>query len=203
MKNHVAALILLTTAVQPSATQPARDKPIEHVGEIIIIGNTISQDRVIREALGFYPGQVLDRSKLQIAEKKLANLGIFKVDPVMKIRPTVQELKSPGPYKDLLVKVEETSTRRWKLEPGVNVLGQPIVRLLVEERNFDPCRFPATLDDIIEERIFRGGGQEARFEVVRLNLTQLYIELFVNNPLDLALAQVVRGFLRSVSVSCK
>ena len=160
------------------------------VGEVIIVGNTVTRDRVIRQALaGINPGTILRPRQLRIAERKLAGMGIFKVDPARKIRPTVQVLQTPGPFKDILVRVEEASTRQWKYESGLNANGQPIVRLIMVDRNFDPFRFPLSWDDVVEERAFRGGGQRARIEVIRLDLLQGRLTFFADGSLLPAIAR--------------
>ncbi|MBI3823441.1 MAG: hypothetical protein HY289_12295 [Planctomycetes bacterium] len=150
----------------------ARRKSTERVGEVIIVGNVYTQDRVIRQALtNVQPGQVLDRRQVRLAERKLARLGLFQN------RPTVQVLGSPGPFKDILVKVEETTTRSWTLEPGLNAIGRPIVSLVLVDRNFDPFRFPTSWSDITEGHAFRGGGERVRIEIARLNVTDGSVEL--------------------------
>ena len=62
-------------------------------------------DRVIRRMLQeLQPGQILRYPELRIAENGLARLNIFEMNPEKGIRPTIQVLDSPGPFKDLLVK---------------------------------------------------------------------------------------------------
>jgi hypothetical protein len=128
----------------------ARDaQPPERVGEVFIAGNTITQDRVIRRHLqGLQPGQILDRKELKLAEKTLGELGIFKYDPANNVGPTVQVIDSNGPFKDILVKVEEKWTRKWSWDVVPNLAGRPAVRLLVKDANFDLFALPTSLDDI-------------------------------------------------------
>lgn len=145
---------------QPKAKDP------DHVGEVIIVGNTITQDRVIRDVLDFYPGQILDRAKLRAAEKKLEQLGLFQVDAKAKIRPTIQVLDAPGPFKDILIRVEERATTAsikpiFVAEPSIG-FG---VALVLEERHFDLWRFPTSLDDLREGRAWRGGGETFRMGI--------------------------------------
>lgn len=184
MKISIIAFIFAALLVNPGLAEAAKRKPIAFVGEVIIIGNTVTQDRVIRQELfRIQPGQILRPRQLRIAERKLAALGLFKVDPAKKIRPTVQVLQSPGPFKDILVKVEETSTRQWKVEAGLNVIGQPILRLIMKDRNFDPFRFPPSWDHIMDGIAFSGGGHRARIEVMRLIPTSLRLEFFADGSL--------------------
>ena len=72
------------------------DRPQSYVGEVIIVGNTVTQDRVIRRMLGLYPGQMLRYPELRIAERNLARLNIFEMNPELGIRPTVQVIDNPG-----------------------------------------------------------------------------------------------------------
>jgi hypothetical protein len=115
-------------------------------------------------------------------------MGIFKVDPATKTRPTIQVLNSPGPFKDILVKIEETSTRRWRLETGLNALGQPILRVIMEDRNFDPFSPPPSWAHIMEGKAFAGGGQRVRLEVVRFIPSQGRLEFFADGSLFPAVA---------------
>jgi outer membrane protein assembly factor BamA len=184
--NHTVvaiALILSSVAASTACGQPGLKKPVEYVGQVIIVGNTVTKDRVIRGQLEFYPGQVLDRSELIAAEKKLIQLGLFKCDPANKIVPTVRVLECEGPLKDIVVRVEEASNRTFLVEGNTNSMGRPIVRLMLEDRNFDLFGFPVSVADILKDRAFRGGGQKVRFELVRLTVLDLRIEFFSDGKL--------------------
>jgi outer membrane protein assembly factor BamA len=184
MNHLVHALAFLSVLASTAPGQEAPKKPIVYVGEVIIVGNTITQDRVIRQHLmSIQPGQILDRSELKAAEKKLIQLGLFKYDPGKKIGPTVMVLDTPGPFKDILVKVEEQTTRKWDFDFSVDGMGRPIVRLVLEDRNFDLFAFPTSIADIEEEKAFRGGGQNVRFELVRLNIMELRHRFFADGQL--------------------
>lgn len=141
--------------------QPKDKKPEPLIGSVFIVGNTITKNRVILDALDLYPGAKLQLAKLPVAERKLADLGLFKVDPKKGIRPTVAVLDTPGQFKDILVKVEErSSTVSFK---PVFAVSPPIglgIAFVLEERNFDPCRLPSTLVDFLEGNAFRGAGQK-------------------------------------------
>ncbi|MBM3993487.1 MAG: hypothetical protein FJ303_04960 [Planctomycetes bacterium] len=52
---------------EPKAKQP------DHIGEVIIVGNTITQDRVIRAALDFWPGQLQERKAISGIGRRLRN----------------------------------------------------------------------------------------------------------------------------------
>jgi outer membrane protein assembly factor BamA len=141
-----------------SYTEPANARPTTYVGEILIVGNAITQDCVIREAFqDLQPGQILRVRDVRRAKRKLARLGLFK-------NSTVQVLDSPGPFKDILVKVEEKQTATFRpmvqITPGAGL----VLGFVIEERNFDPLRFPTSMADFGEGKVFRGAGQKWRLE---------------------------------------
>jgi outer membrane protein insertion porin family len=169
------ALMLATPLVsqgespkQVQAAYEVVEAPPAKVGQIIIVGNERTMDQVIRKYIPLYPGQPLLYPNLRIAEKNLTKLGIFNVDPAQGIRPTLTVLESDSEVKDILVQVQEAPTGSLKLGAGFNSNGQLVVSMALEERNFDPHRFPTCLADIREGRAFRGGGKTLRLDVFRL-----------------------------------
>ncbi len=151
-----------------------QDQPQAYVGEVIIVGNSVTKDRVIRRVLGIYPGQVLRYPELRVGERDLARLGIFDINPELGIRPTVQALESPGPYKDVLVKVNETRTGSIMLGAGVSSDSGIVGSIVLNERNFDIFRLPTSFADFFDGKAFRGAGQELRIEAVPGNRLQRY-----------------------------
>ncbi len=134
----------------------------DRVGQIKIEGNTITQERVIRNQLNFYSGQVLEYPKLKQAEANLARLGIFDgEDP-----PTIEVEQSAfdSSYKDIRVRVKETRTGQVGLQVGVNSNAGLNGTLSLNQRNFDIARFPTSFDDLLGGKAFRGGGQELRMQ---------------------------------------
>jgi outer membrane protein assembly complex protein YaeT len=174
------------------------DKPQAYVGEVIIVGNTVTQDRVIRRMLqGVQPGQVLRYPELRIAERDLARLNIFEMNPELGIRPTVQALESPGPFKDILVKVQETRTGSLMLGAGVNSDNGFVGSIVLNERNFDIFRFPTSFADFFDGKAFRGAGQELRIEAVPGTQIQRYT-VSVREPFlfDQPYSLLVSGYYR-------
>jgi outer membrane protein assembly factor BamA len=144
------------------------EKPPAKIGKIIIKGNEWTQDKVILKTIGLKPGQPLVYPELKLAELNLARLGIFEVDKEKGIRPTVTILESDSDCKDILVEVKETLTGSLVMGATINTKGQLVVSLTLEERNFDPSRFPTSLADIREGRAFRGAGKKLRLDVLRI-----------------------------------
>ena len=160
----VSILIACCFEMPARAARPRCARPIDRVGEVIIIGNTITQDRVIREVVTFLPGQILRYREIRRVERKLAELGLFKVDPKTGIRPTVQVLNSPGPFKDILIKVEEMPSATIRPLVQITPAAGLLLGFVIEERNFDPWRFPTSVGEFSDGRAFRGAGQKWRLE---------------------------------------
>jgi outer membrane protein insertion porin family len=154
------------------------EKPEAKVGQIIIIGNDVTQDRIIRRVIGLYPGQTLHYPELRIAEANLSRLGIFNVDPDKGTRPTLTVLESDNEYKDVLVSVQETPTGSLMFGAGINSNAGLVGSIVLNEKNFDLFRPPASLADIWEGRAFRGAGQELRLEAVPGTVLQRYSATF-------------------------
>jgi RNA polymerase sigma factor (sigma-70 family) len=95
--------------LQKEAADPAEKDKVARVGQIIIMGNTKTKPSVILEQLSLFPGAELNYHDLQVAEEKLARLGLFVVDPQKGVRPTVTVVDAYGdsPFKDILVQVRE------------------------------------------------------------------------------------------------
>jgi len=151
-------------------SQPVR------AGQIIIQGNEVTQDRIIRREIPIIPGQILSFPDLAVAQQNLARLGIFKDDPAQGIRPTVElmEPKGDSPFRDILVTVQEAQTGSFLVGAGINSDAGVTGSIVLNERNFDILNFPTSWEDIVSGRAFRGGGQEMRLEAVPGNQFQRY-----------------------------
>lgn len=156
-----------------------RERPPAKVGQIFIVGNDVTQDRVIRRMLGLYPGQTLRYPEVRIAEANLGRSNIFETNPELGVRPTVTVIDdSDSVYKDVLVTVKETHTGSLMFGAGINSDAGLVGSVVLNERNFDIFRLPTSIDDILEGRAFRGGGQEFRMEAVPGTELQRYTVSF-------------------------
>jgi outer membrane protein insertion porin family len=160
----LAVVWLATFNATSACGQPAADEartPI--VGRIIIVGNTVTRDEVVRKAVGLFPGQAFRPADLRSAERRLARLGVFQCDPEKGVTPSVTPVTTENPdVVDILIQVKEAQTGTCTLGVGFNSAGRVVISLWMEERNFDPSRLPACLEDLSEGRAFRGGGRRLR-----------------------------------------
>lgn len=164
----------VTVVYQVTEGPPAR------VGQIHIVGNTVTKDNVIRRQLQVYPGQILSTPDLRISERNLARLNIFKMDPAQGIAPTVTVLdpESDSEFKDILVQVEEDRTGSLLVGMGINSDAGATASIVLNERNFDIFGFPRSWEDIWANRAFRGAGQEFRAEIVPGTLVNRFVVSF-------------------------
>jgi outer membrane protein assembly complex protein YaeT len=143
------------------------ERPPLTVGRVIIIGNKVTRDEVIRRAIGIYPGQVLRLPELRLAERNLARLGIFEMDPEKGARPSVVPIDTDDPtVKDILVTVQETHTGTFQIGAGFNTDNGLVGTAVLNERNFDITRIPTSWEDFLEGKAFRGANQELRLEAM-------------------------------------
>jgi len=106
----------------PEPAPPAEGYPQATVGQIKIVGNTVTPADVIRTQLTIYPGQVLRYPDLLKSAENLVRLHIFEVDEATGARPRVEVIDpdSDNPVKDILVNVQEMRTGSLLFGIGVN-----------------------------------------------------------------------------------
>jgi outer membrane protein assembly factor BamA len=171
------------------------ERPPARVGQIIVTGNEVTRQNVILRQVPLFPGQVLTYPDLRVAERNLARLGIFETSPENGIRPTVTVLdpETDSPFKDILVNVQETRTGSLLFGVGVNSDAGLVGSIVLNEKNFDICRPPTSIEELLSGRAFRGAGQEFRVEAVPGTELQRYVVSFrepflFDSPYSLALS---------------
>ncbi len=132
------------------------------VGEVIIQGNSITKQRVIRRQLqqaDIRPERPLDQGALDRAEKRLNSLRLF--DPAEPARVVVQRAEDDGTnYRDVLTEVAETDTGSVTFLAAIGSDSGLIGSISIGQRNFDIARTPESLDELLSNQAFRGAGQE-------------------------------------------
>ncbi len=168
-----------------------QERPPWKVGNIIIVGNERTRQNVILRQIPLFPGQILTSPDLRLAEKNLAKLNIFEMNPSTGVRPTVTVIDpdSDTEFKDLLVQVQETTTGSLVFGVGVNSDAGLVGTIALNERNFDITRWPTSFEDLLSHG-FRGAGQEFRIEAVPGTQLQRYTvswrdPFFLDSPFSL------------------
>ncbi len=92
-------------------------------------------------------------------------------------RLPAQPARPPAPTpagNDVLATVQETVTGSLLFGVGVNSDGGLTGSVILNERNFDIRRVPASIDELLNGTAFRGAGQELRSEAVPGTQLQRY-----------------------------
>ena len=133
------------------------------VGMIEIIGNTVTEPRVILHENLLVPGAVFDTNLLAKTEERLRNIGYFKTVNVYAVKSSRVEAEG-AVFRDVHIEVEEVPTTAqfmafvgWNSDAGVSGgIG-------VSETNFRLCGLKNVFSDGL--RAIRGGGEYAAAHV--------------------------------------
>jgi outer membrane protein insertion porin family len=142
------------------------------VGELRIVGNDITQDKVIRREIALEPGRPLDGSQVEFTQKKIERTQLFAPGSV---KITLQKPDPEEPeYRDVLVTVQETNTGAVIVGGIIGSDGGATAQITFRQRNFDVADTPDTFSELFAGRAFRGAGQVFSVDVLPGNVTQTY-----------------------------
>ncbi|MBC8328527.1 MAG: BamA/TamA family outer membrane protein [Planctomycetes bacterium] len=138
-----------------------------HIRDVLILGNTQTQDRVIRREISLEPGDLADGDQAMRSWRRLMGKGWFQ-DPETRA-PYVdwRFLETDDPdLADLQFEVAEGQTGRMLFGGGLNSSSGPFVSISLQKDNFDLFDTPSSLgeawSEILDGRAFTGGGQMVR-----------------------------------------
>ncbi|MEM9082983.1 MAG: outer membrane protein assembly factor BamA [Planctomycetota bacterium] len=141
---------------------PERELVPDRVGRIIVIGNELTQSKVVRRLIDVEPDRVLNTSRFEETERNLQNSRIF--DP-RGTRITVQDEDPNRPgYRDILIEVRETNTGALSFGASVNSDSGLVGQIQLTQDNFDLFDTPDSVGELVRGRAFRGAGQ--RFDLL-------------------------------------
>jgi len=123
------------------------ENEVAFVDRIHIIGNDKTKDKVVRRELNIRPGEKFDGVKMEVAQQRLSNLGLFKkvdiyADPTKKAKE-----------RDLFVELEEDRTGELSFGAGFSSVDNLIGFLEVTQSNFDLFNFPSFTGDAQKLRL--------------------------------------------------
>lgn len=145
-------------------------------GEIIVEGNTITRQSVIREQIKVLPDMPLDRVAIEDSRRRLIGTRLFAAPPTgqpPKITIQPERPDEPG-YRDLLVEVEETNTGSFTFGFAVNSDAGLVGAFSLAQSNFDISDTPETVGELFSGRAFRGGGQTLNLSISPGTQVQTY-----------------------------
>ena len=131
-----------------------------NVGKIVIRGNTITQDRVIRREMRFYPLQLFNTVAVEESRRVLQESGLFEPKSVT-ITPMAA---AEGRVRDALVNVKEANTAQFTVGVGVSSNDGLIGDVSFVQHNFD-IQNPGGLDGIKRGTAWKGAGQTFRVDL--------------------------------------
>ncbi|MDD4102076.1 MAG: outer membrane protein assembly factor BamA [Kiritimatiellae bacterium] len=117
-----------------------------HIRNIVIRGNNVTKDKVIRREILVNPGEIMHEPRAERSENRLKNLGYFKV-----VRHYTEQVNQPG-VRDLVYEVEEQRTGNFMIGAGFSSIDYLVGFMEISQSNFDILNWPN----------FTGGGQKAR-----------------------------------------
>jgi outer membrane protein assembly complex protein YaeT len=154
-----------------NVTFDIEEKDSYRVGKVIIRGNTITQDRVVRRELRFFPEQTFNTVAAEESRKRLMETRLF--DKVA-ITPIGEEKG----LRDALVEVQEGHTANFIIGVGVNTNTGLVGNVTFIQRNFDILAWPTKKDKLLE-RAWKGAGQTLTISAEPgIELMQFHIDWF-------------------------
>jgi outer membrane protein insertion porin family len=165
-----------------------RESDQYRVGEVIIRGNNITQDRVIRRQMKVFPEQLFNTVAIEQSKHRLKELGLF--DSV-EISPIGRE---PG-RRNALVEVSEGKTAEFLIGAGVSSSHGLLGNISFRQRNFNICNWPESWKEFMTAQGWKGAGQT--FSVVAqpgVELMRYHVEWFDPMLFDLPYSAGVKAF---------
>lgn len=124
------------------------------VGNVIVRGNPLTQDKVIRRQIrGIQPGRTIDGTGIELTELRIRETGIIQSATL-----TVQG--EPGDeVRDVLIEVEEGSTGSLSFGAAVSSDSGVFGAIDLTQKNFDIQDTPESVGEFFSGQAFRGAGQ--------------------------------------------
>jgi outer membrane protein assembly complex protein YaeT len=138
------------------------------VGRIIIRGNAVTQDRVVRREMRFFPEQLYNTVAAEESRKRLMETGLFNKVTIM------PEGNAPA-VRDAAVVVEEAQTGQIMLGVGVSSNSGLLGNVTYTQKNFDIFAWPGRQRKWTDA--WKGAGQTLTISVEPgTELNQAYID---------------------------
>jgi outer membrane protein insertion porin family len=167
------------------------------VGEVIIQGNDLTRQEVIRRQVELRPTRPLDTTAMERSKILLRRTNLFNPRSGAKVTPQAPGVEfyaevwdkpvdaTPLPKvtlappdlnktRDVLIEIEETNTGRFDVGGAVSSDSGVVGRISLVQRNFDIRDTPDSAGDFFSGRSFRGGGQTFSIEILPGNRVQTY-----------------------------
>src|SRR5207249_1324873 len=125
-----------------------------HVGQILVRGNTKTQDKVVLRELRLAPGDLYNSGEIQDAQDRLRATPFFT-------RVMITPVGDDPNTRDVLIEASDrdAKTANFTVGAGVNSNGGLGGNITYEQRNFDIANWPHNWHDFVSGSSFIGAGQ--------------------------------------------
>jgi outer membrane protein insertion porin family len=124
------------------------------VGNVIIRGNELTQDKVVRRQIrGLEPGQPYDRTGLEMTKRKIRETRLIQDSKITILDSPAEETR------DMLIEVKEGNTGSLSFGAAVSSDSGVFGAIDLVQRNFDIQDWPDSWGELFSGRAFRGAGQ--------------------------------------------
>jgi outer membrane protein assembly factor BamA len=159
------------------------------IGRVDIRGNRITQERIIRRELRFFPEQLLNMKAVTESQHRLTETQLFE-------RVDIQPLGTAPNERNVLVQIKEGHTGQIMLGAGISTNSGLLGNVAYTERNFDITRFPRSWSDMFSGRAFKGAGQTLRVVAEPgLELMRFHVDWFEPRLFDQPYSLGTKAFL--------
>ena len=133
------------------------------VRNLSILGNTITQDKVLRREITVYPGEVLNQNEIDKSKRRLQQLGYFTRVTADVVAPPEGE----DPFeRDVKFSVDDDAkTGQVRFAVGASSDLGLLASFSITKRNFDWRDWPERFSDVFAGRAFTGAGQTFQLEL--------------------------------------
>ena len=139
-------------------------------GVVLVQGNFLTRDRVIRRLVRIQPGRVLDGRELTTSKERVQGSQLFNNVrvTVQRARPEDQaiaqdEIDEAGvrtEVRDVLVEIKEKNTGAVNFGLGMGTDSGVFGEFSINQKNFDIQDHPLTFEELFAGRAYRGAGQQ-------------------------------------------
>jgi outer membrane protein insertion porin family len=137
-----------------------------YIGNIYVLGNTYTQDKVLRREFSFYPGEKFNMTEIEASRSRLQRLGGYQdqyfqevmIEPVPK---KDERIENGRRVRDVYVKVVESeSFGRIRFGAAISSNEGLMGDISLVRSNFDIADLPKSFKDMFVDRTaFLGAGQ--------------------------------------------
>ena len=154
-ERPAAGVVNLTFAINEQSKVRVRN--------LSILGNTVTQDKVLRREITVYPGEVLNKNEIDKSKRRLQQLGYFT-----RVNAEVMKLAEGDDPSERDVKFDvddDAKTGQVRFAVGASSDLGLLASFSITKRNFDWRDWPEHFSDVFTGRAFTGAGQTFQLEL--------------------------------------